>query len=158
MREIVASQSGREVISLQKMDSLILFLNVTEKLRRFLRCNAGGIWIKIYLNPKWEFQLRMMSGGRKCYFVLLFITTGSSLILWFILSFASNTFNAPKLIIINSRTTMFVHNFDWKKYWGIWLSTTRAFIRITCYRHMVFRSARVPFKVPCQSQHKQQKQ
>jgi hypothetical protein len=51
MREIVASQSGREVILLQKMDSLILFLNVTEKLRRFLRRNAGGIWIKIHLNP-----------------------------------------------------------------------------------------------------------
>jgi hypothetical protein len=38
---------------------------------------------------------------------------------WVILSFASNTFNAPKLIIINSRATMFVHNFDWKKHWGI---------------------------------------
>ena len=42
MRDIVASQSGHEVISLQKMDSLLLFLNVTEKLRRFLRRNAGG--------------------------------------------------------------------------------------------------------------------
>jgi hypothetical protein len=50
MRDIVASQSGHEVISLQKMDSLLLFLNVTEKLRRFLRRNAGGIWIKIHLN------------------------------------------------------------------------------------------------------------
>jgi hypothetical protein len=52
MRDIVASQSGHEVISLQKVDSLLLFLNVTEKLRRFLRRNAGGIWIKIHLNPK----------------------------------------------------------------------------------------------------------
>jgi ABC-type cobalamin transport system ATPase subunit len=51
MRDIVASQSGHEVISLQKMDSLLLILNVTEKLRRFLRRNAGGIWIKIHLNP-----------------------------------------------------------------------------------------------------------
>ena len=51
MRDIVASQSGHEVISLQKMDSLLLFLNVTEKLRRFLRRNAGGIWTKIHLNP-----------------------------------------------------------------------------------------------------------
>jgi hypothetical protein len=62
MRDIVASQSGHEVISLQKMDSLLLFLNVTEKLRRFLRRNAGGIWIKIHLNPKlgfWHFLLKV---------------------------------------------------------------------------------------------------
>ena len=28
----------------------MLFLNVTEKLRRFLRRDAGGIWIKIHLS------------------------------------------------------------------------------------------------------------
>jgi hypothetical protein len=57
MRDIVASQSGHEVISLQKMDSLLLFLNVTEKLRMFLRRNARGIWIIIHLNPKAMFLI-----------------------------------------------------------------------------------------------------
>ena len=41
--KVQCAPSGREVISLQKVDSLLLFLNVTEKLRRFLRRNAGGI-------------------------------------------------------------------------------------------------------------------
>jgi hypothetical protein len=42
--------SSSEVISLQKMDSLQTLKN--GELKRFLRCNAGGIWIKIHLNPK----------------------------------------------------------------------------------------------------------
>jgi hypothetical protein len=86
-----------------------------------MKINAGPSGFR---KNSFEFKMRISiendeRGRRKCYFVLLFISTGSSLILWFILSFASNTFNAPKLIIINSRTTMFVHNFDWKKHWGI---------------------------------------
>jgi hypothetical protein len=44
--------SGREVISLQKMDSSLMFLNVNGSQKGFMRCNAGGIWIKINLNPK----------------------------------------------------------------------------------------------------------
>jgi hypothetical protein len=41
----------REVISLQKVDSLVVFEG-NRKLKRFLRRNARGISIKIYLNRK----------------------------------------------------------------------------------------------------------
>jgi hypothetical protein len=43
------------VISLQKVDSLVVF-DGNEELKRFLRYKAGGIWIKIHLNPKPEFH------------------------------------------------------------------------------------------------------
>jgi uncharacterized membrane protein YraQ (UPF0718 family) len=39
------------VISLQKQDSLLVF-DYNWELERFLQCLAGGIWIKIHLNPK----------------------------------------------------------------------------------------------------------
>jgi hypothetical protein len=39
------------VISLQKVDSLIV-LEYKRKLKRFLRYEARGIWIKIHLNLK----------------------------------------------------------------------------------------------------------
>jgi hypothetical protein len=53
----IAGPSGREVISLQKGDSsLLVLLNVMWELKRFLRHNAGGIWIKIHLNPKTRMQ------------------------------------------------------------------------------------------------------
>jgi hypothetical protein len=39
------------VISLQKVDSLGIF-EYGRKLKRFLRYKAGGIWIKIHLNPE----------------------------------------------------------------------------------------------------------
>jgi hypothetical protein len=48
--------SGREVISLQKADSLLV-LEVS-KAKRFLRRNTGGIWIiKIHLNPNMQICL-----------------------------------------------------------------------------------------------------
>ena len=50
-------------------------------------------------------------------FIIYFYWEFSHLLVYPLLCFY--TFNAPKLIIINSRTTMFVHNFDWKKHWGI---------------------------------------
>jgi hypothetical protein len=47
-----ADSSGHEVISLLKVDSLLVF-ECNRELKRFLRHNAGGIWIiKIHLNPK----------------------------------------------------------------------------------------------------------
>jgi hypothetical protein len=48
--QLGAGTSAPEVISLQKADSLLAF-ECTEKLKRFLRRNDGGIWIKIHLNP-----------------------------------------------------------------------------------------------------------
>ncbi len=85
-----------------------------------MKINAGPSGFrKNSFESKMRISIENDERGEEEVFVLLFISTGSSLILWFILSFASNTFNAPKLIIINSRTTMFVHNFDWKKHWGI---------------------------------------
>ena len=46
-----AGPSGREVISLQKEDSLLSFW-VQQELKSFLRRNAGRVWIKIHLNPE----------------------------------------------------------------------------------------------------------
>ena len=40
------------MISLQKVDSLLVFLSLTGELKRFLRHNAEGFGIKIHLNPK----------------------------------------------------------------------------------------------------------
>jgi hypothetical protein len=31
-------------------------LSAFRELKRFLRYNAGGIWIKIHLNPRWNFR------------------------------------------------------------------------------------------------------
>jgi hypothetical protein len=86
-----------------------------------MKINAGPSGFR---KNSFEFKMRISiendeRGEEEVLLCFVIISTGSSLILWFILSFASNTFNAPKLIIINSRTTMFVHNFDWKKHWGI---------------------------------------
>jgi hypothetical protein len=44
------------VISLQKQDSLLVF-DYNWELERFLQCLAGGIWIKIHLNPKAMFLI-----------------------------------------------------------------------------------------------------
>jgi hypothetical protein len=47
--DIIAGPSGLAVISLQKVDSLLI-LGYVWKLKRFLGRNAGGIRIKIHLN------------------------------------------------------------------------------------------------------------
>jgi hypothetical protein len=43
--------SGREVISLQKVDSLLVLVYVREA-KKFSALLGGGVWIKIHLNPK----------------------------------------------------------------------------------------------------------
>jgi hypothetical protein len=48
-----AGTSGSEVISILKEDYLLVF-ECKGELKRFLRRNAGGIWIKIHLNPNTE--------------------------------------------------------------------------------------------------------
>ena len=46
-----SESAGFEVISLQKQDCLLVF-DYNWELERFLQSLAGGIWIKIHLNPK----------------------------------------------------------------------------------------------------------
>jgi hypothetical protein len=54
--DIIAGTSGLAMISLQKEDSLLIS-EYNGELKRFLRCNGGGIWIKIHLNPNLQLYL-----------------------------------------------------------------------------------------------------
>jgi len=59
----VAGPSGLAVISLQKEDSLLVLASLGEA-KRFLRWNAGGIWIEIHLNLKINDSLKLISYSR----------------------------------------------------------------------------------------------